>query len=159
MKSHRNRGKITGRRESGSFLALPHRMLESPQYAALTARAVKLLIDIGAQYRGTNNGDLTATWSVMHARGWRSRDTLGRAKRELLSAGFIEKTRDGGLRFPVLYAISWRAVDECGGKLQIPASRMASNLWKQQPQVQDIQNPDTTGVSIRHGRRVEKAAA
>lgn len=151
----KNRGKVTGRRESGSFLALPHRLLESEQYARLSAQAVKLLLDVAAQYRGSNNGDLRATWKFMHGRGWRSRDTLLRAKTELLGAGFIEKTRDGSLRFPALFAITWRSIDECGGKLSIPASHVASSLWRQQP----IQNVDTTGVSTRHDRRANKVAA
>lgn len=159
MTKRRDRAKVTGRRAGGSFLALPHSILGSPEYAALSAQAVKLLVDIAAQYRGANNGDLCATWKTMHKVGWRSRATLAYAKAESLAAGFIEKTRDGGLRFPCLYAITWRATDECGGKLQIPASRVPSHLWRRPLNNLEIQKPDTPGVSTRHAGSVEKAAA
>lgn len=159
MNKNRNRSKITGRRESGTFLALPTNILKSPQYAALSAQAVKLLVDIGAQYRGSNNGDLCATWKVMHGLGWKSRNTLGYAKSELLRAGFIEITRGGGLRFPTLYALTWRSVDECGGKLQVASSHVASNLWKESRVEASIQNADTPGVSIRHAGSVNMEAA
>lgn len=155
----RNRMRHTGRRPGHSFLALPHCILESEHYAALSAQAVKLLLDIGGQYRGSNNGDLVATWKYMHKRGWRSRNTLAYAKAELLAAGFIEKTREGGLRFPVLYAISWLSIDECGGKLEVAATRVASNRWRLPAGELQVQNPDTRGVLTRHAGSAEKAAA
>jgi hypothetical protein len=61
------RRRQTGRRESGSFLAIPHAVLESDAYRTLSAHAVKLLFDLAAQYRGKNNGDLSATWRIMQS--------------------------------------------------------------------------------------------
>lgn len=75
----RTRRKIVGRSDGGGFFALPNAVLESPNYRMLSAQAVKLLCDLGSQFKGANNGDLCATWSLMHARGWKSRDTLGHA--------------------------------------------------------------------------------
>ena len=40
----------------------------------LSPRATKLLIDLLAQYRGYNNGDLCAPLSLMRERGWNSSD-------------------------------------------------------------------------------------
>jgi len=139
-----------GRKETGTFVMLRHDVLNSSAYVRLSAHAIKLLIDIAAQYRGKNNGDLATTWSMMKLRGWRSRDTLGKALRELLDAGFIEQTRQGGMHKPSLYALTWFSIDECGGKLDVPATTTASRRWKNT-------NPNTPCVSIQHGGRVNWA--
>jgi hypothetical protein len=68
------------RRERGGFAALPHCLLESQVFVDLSARAVKLLVDLLAQFKGFNNGDLCMAWSVMKERGWKSRDTLNKAR-------------------------------------------------------------------------------
>ncbi len=132
----RHRLKTTGRRESGRFIAIPLNILQSQQYVALSSSCVKLLIDLFAQFNGRNNGDLCATWTLMEKRGWRSRDTLGRAIKDLLGSGFIMKTRQGekghenGHRKPTLYAVTWLGIDECGGKLDVRPSPVPLNLWK-----------------------------
>lgn len=122
--------KAKGRQTSGFFFAMPHHILESEKYACLSSKAVKLLLDLGGQYRGNNNGDLTVAWKIMERRGWRSRDTLGKALKELLDSGFIIKTRQGGKNRPCLYALTWKGIDECRGKLDIPSSSVPLNLWK-----------------------------
>src|SRR5690349_7962559 len=104
--SSRSRSKAKGRSETGSFFAFPHAVMESPAFRQLSAHAVKLLCNLGEQYRGKNNGDLCAAWKVMQPRGWKSRDTLARAISELLAAGLIEKTRQGGLHCCSLYALT-----------------------------------------------------
>jgi hypothetical protein len=126
----RNRQKSKGRSESGSFCALPHSILGSREYATLSAKAVKCLLDIFSQFRGSNNGDMGANWKEMSKRGWKSRDTLDRALLELIEAGFILKTRQGGRRKCSLYAVTWLAIDECGGKLDVPPTRVAPNMWR-----------------------------
>ena len=126
----RTRFKAKGRRESGSFIALPHNLLDSREYAALSAHARMLLIDLFAQYRGHNNGDYSAAWTLMEPRGWRSRETLGRALAQLLEAGFIVKTKQGGRNIPCLYGVTWKGIDECDGKLDIKANPVPLNTWK-----------------------------
>lgn len=125
-----SRIKQKSRRESGSFCALPHSILESPEYATLSAKAVKCLLDIFGQFRGSNNGDLGANWKEMSKRGWKSRDTLTRALGELTESGFILKTRQGGRRKCSLYAVTWLAINECGGKLDMAPTRVATNTWR-----------------------------
>lgn len=84
----RNRERMKGRRStSGSLSALPHAYFQSEQYARLSARAVKLLVDLSCQYRGKNNGDLTATWSIMRRAGWTSKSQLAKGLAEIESAG------------------------------------------------------------------------
>lgn len=125
------RKKATGRSESGSFLALPHHLLESDNYKKLSPHAIKLLIDMAMQFRGTNNGDLQAVLSLMQKRGWRSSATLFKSLRELEYRGFIEKTRQGGQNRCNLYAITWRPIDECPrADLDTRPTRVASNDWK-----------------------------
>lgn len=124
------------RRIKGRFLALPHNIINSATYRGLSTAAVKLLVDIGEQYNQRNNGDLCAAYSVMQGKGWKSKHTLQKARDELLVAGLIEQTRQGGMNMgPNLYAITWQPVDECRDKSgrrkldQSPTSH-PSNLWK-----------------------------
>ena len=119
-----------GRRSSSPFLALPAEVINSEAFLSLSSHAVRLLIDLGAQYRGHNNGDLCGTWSIMRQRGWRSPGTLERAKKELIEAGFIEQTRWGGRNRCSLYALAWRGIDECDGKLDVDASASPSRKWR-----------------------------
>lgn len=126
----RNREKQRGRKESGTFLRIPTEVLASSNFCALTAKGKALLLDIGVRYNGFNNGDLAAPWSWMNERGWRSKDTLHRALKELLQAGMIEQTRQGGLHGPSLYAFTWHPINECKGKLDMAPTRVASGKWK-----------------------------
>lgn len=128
----RTRLKSKGRRDGGSYIAMPHIILESAEYAALSPQAVKLLIDLFSQFRGVNNGDLSAAWKIMSARGWRSKATLYRALHELIANGWIEMTRRGGIHRCSLYAVTWLAIDECGGKLDVSPTRIASGKWKKE---------------------------
>ena len=129
----RDRAKHKGRKSGGSFLALPHHVLHSSEYAALSPRAVKLLIDVGAQYSGQNNGALCASASILKAKRWTSNDQLSKAKSELITSGFIVCTRVGARtpKLASLYAITWQGIDECPGKnLDVSANPVPSNLWR-----------------------------
>lgn len=112
------------------FIPMPRHILESSEYASLKSYAVKLLIDLYAQYRGGNNGDFSAAWKIMEKRGWRSRDTLGKALKELVQKGFIELTRQGWTHRCSLYAVTWLPIHACDGKLDVSETKTASNKWK-----------------------------
>ena len=91
-----------------AFIAMPYSVLNSGSFISLSAK-VKLLMDLASQYRGDNNGDLAAAWKLMRPRGWKSEDTLNKAKRELVATGLIYEARKG--RCPnvcSLYALTWR---------------------------------------------------
>ena len=115
-KRKRERGRAT----AGRFLSLPHVVLESSSFINLRPRAVKLLLDVAFQYDGRNNGNLTVACSPMKERGWSSKDTLSKAVQDLIEANLIVKTRTGRFMNPgaqcYLYAVTWRAIDECQGK-------------------------------------------
>ena len=131
--SDAKRAKLTGKGAAHSFAALPHYMLDSDEWSALSGHAVKLLVDLFAQFKGANNGDLSAPWSRMHRRGWRSKATLWDAIHELIEAEFIVPTRTGSKNhICALYGVTWKPIDECDGKLQVPAERVASNAWRKQ---------------------------
>ena len=128
--SRRSRERFKSRRNTGWFFRIDVAVLDSPAYCGLSFKSRALLFDLGAQYRGNNNGDLAAPWSWMKGRGWKSKDTLQRALRELLEAGLIEQTRQGGLHCASLYAFTWLGIDECVGKLEVRANLVPSNLWR-----------------------------
>ena len=71
-----------GRQTTKPFIRLPIDLLEHDSFSMLTPRATKLLIDIAAQYKGNNNGDLCAPLSLMKKNGVGIRVTsyLGREK-------------------------------------------------------------------------------
>jgi len=125
------RARVTGRRGNGKFLGIPHHVLESPAYNALDGWSVKLLVDIGKQYTGYNNGDLSAPFSTLKKQGWRSPSTLSKALKRLQEVGLIQSTRQGGKNHCSLYAITWQPVNDCKGKTDIAETRQASNNWKQ----------------------------
>lgn len=129
------RHKLTGRKSSFSFLRLPNFMLESKEWAALSANAVKLLLDMAKLYRGNNNGNLSMAWSRLCNEGWSSENTMRRARIELLAAGFLICTRQPLRKRCGLYAISWEPIDECPGKfLEVKKERVASQLWRNEKQ-------------------------
>jgi hypothetical protein len=117
---------------SPQFVGMYFYVFKTPQYRSLSPYAVKLLLDIYFQYTGFNNGDLSATWKLMKKEGWHSKGTLERAIKELLESGFIQKTRQGGRNQCCLYAITWKNIDECKGKLDVKSTSTPSNLWKQE---------------------------
>ena len=124
------RRRITGRQTTNSFLSLPHHVLNHENFRCLSPRATKLAIDIAAQYRGSNNGDLCAPLSLMKKRGWNSSDQLDKAKKELVGKDVIRVARQGGLNKCNLYALTWFPIDECKGKLDIASTTIAPVDWK-----------------------------
>ncbi|MEM5419629.1 hypothetical protein [Paraburkholderia ferrariae] len=105
------------KRASGRFYALPAVVLQSSKYIGLSAHAKALLMDMLEQYRGDDNGRLICTWAHMHEkRGWKSRDTLDKARAELAAAGFMFETVKG--RRPnkaSWYALTFFAIDPNDG--------------------------------------------
>lgn len=109
----KRKGKPSEKWGGGGFAAVPHRVLDSPKFGKLSPNATKLLMDLVAQYRGRNNGDLCAAMTLLKERGWNSNATLQKARDELLAAGFIVVSEQGGRNKPTLYALTFYAVDEC----------------------------------------------
>lgn len=117
------------RQASGGYMAFPHSVTGHPKFIELSPYGLKLLLDLGHQYRGSNNGDLCMTWSMMKQRRWRSQTTLNKARKELIEAGFIMITRMGGKHQAALYAITWKKIDDCKGKLDVKATTAPPALY------------------------------
>ncbi len=127
----RKRPKHTGRGKGHSFIQLPHYLIQSPQFCALSGTAVKVLLFLAGQYNGKNNGDLSATESMVSTAGVCSRRGVGSVLIGLEEAGFIVKTRTGHRRLCNLYGLTWYPIDQCEGKgLEVGPEHAPSNLWK-----------------------------
>lgn len=128
--SKKSYAKNTGRSETRSYTGIPHQLTDTRKYRSLSGNAKALMWDVASQYRGKNNGDLCLTFSVMKKMGWKSAATVYRAKEDLIKAGFIMVTRQGGRNCPTLYALTWYGIDECNGKLDIKPTQIAPGTWK-----------------------------
>lgn len=116
---------------SGAVFLIPHAVLYSEAYIALSDRAVKLLIDIGQQYNLRNNGALLASWRYMSTkRGWKSADQLSKAKSELLDHSLIVETVKGHRPNKASwYALTWLALDNLDG-LEISAQSFPRGAYR-----------------------------
>lgn len=95
-------------------------MGQSENFRALNPWSRCVLLELMMQYRGNNNGDLSATRTMAKEWGIASDNTLRKALTELEQGGWIIQTRSSifsrhGARC-ALYALSWFAIDECPGK-------------------------------------------
>lgn len=133
----RQRGKAKGVLAGMNFIPVQMEVLGSANFASLSPSAIKLLMALMAQIRpvrgdpAPNNGDLCAALNVLRRYGLRSQHTITAAKDELLSKGWIEITKQGGLGMgPTLYALTFWPIGECKGKLDVRPTRAASNTWR-----------------------------
>ena len=124
-----SRKRFKRRGDTASFVMFQHRMLRDRRFISLSGRACHALLYLAGQFNGKNNGDLGIAWTVARAKGVTSNSNLRAGVNELLDRGFIVLTRQGGRNKCSLYALGWFPIDECGGKLDIPATRVAPNDW------------------------------
>jgi len=125
------RAKIKNRKDAGRFIGIPMALLDSPNYLKLSFKAIKLLLEAGRQYNGFNNGDICLSSSLMRDRGWNSNATLQEALEELVHYGFLMLTRQGGRNKASLYAITWKEINDCKGKLDVQPTRIPPGTWKE----------------------------
>lgn len=116
------------------FAGIPHHIMDCDNYQNIGAWETRLLLELARQYNGSNNGDLSAPWSQLKQRGWKSKGTLNKTIKNLLHWGLIELTRQGGKHQCSLYGLTWQNIDECNGKLEIAPTRTPSNRWKAPPE-------------------------
>lgn len=117
-----------------SYAGIPRIVCDNPDYIGLSGNAAKLLFELARQFKGKNNGDLQAAFSLMQKRGYKSKDTLNKNIKELLAANLIIKTRHGKFINPggvcALYALTWEPIDECQGKnLEVGPTRNAPRVF------------------------------
>jgi hypothetical protein len=136
---NKKRAKLTGKGTLGSYVALPHAVLNSSNFLRMSAHGVKLVLDLYSQYYGHNNGDFSMSWTRMRRRGWRSRETLEAARDEALHYGWIVLTRQGGRNRCSLYAVTWQEIDECKGKLDVRPTKAPLGTWRTEVEPWDRQ--------------------
>jgi hypothetical protein len=117
MANGRNKGnKGDSGRDAGGFIALPWTVLDCPAYARLSMHARALLLEVARQFVRDNNGRLLLSRAYLEPRGWKSVDMLTKAKRELLTGGFIFETVMGHRPNKASwYAVTWRKLDKLPG--------------------------------------------
>lgn len=101
------------KRKSEPFAMLLHRVIYSPQYAALPPQAVRLLNVACCLWNGANNGRIALTLAHVERFGIKSAVTLRVALKALQDAGFIFRTRSHGIdgvgrNTPALYALTFQ---------------------------------------------------
>ncbi len=103
-----------GRGATPRFAGIPHHVLKSDRGKSLTGLEMRLLVHLLLQSNGSNNGNLSPTYSLMKMLGWKSTGSLDRAKRGLEHKGFIIVTRQGHkIRGDcTLVAITWHGIDD-----------------------------------------------
>lgn len=117
--------------DGGSAFVIPVSLLRHANFLRLSPQGCKLLLDLGRQYSGFNNGYLSAALSILKPMGWRSEATIREAVAECLYYRMIEKTRQGGRNKCNLYAVTWRRIcDKPGKPLDVGATLAPSDAWK-----------------------------
>lgn len=114
------------------YITFPNKCLVSDNFASLSPFATKLIFDFAAKCYGYNNGDLNMVWPEMKARGWRSKDTLYKARDEIVEKGWIIQTRQGWNNRCALYGFTFLSIGEFGGrKLDlVKEGTPATNAWQ-----------------------------
>lgn len=118
-------GKAKGRRDGGTYIGIPHSVMDSADFRSLSGSAMIALMALVRQFNGHNNGDYSLTHSM--AKEWRigSKTTLANALGELMKKNLIVRTRDPtrDKQNPhgqcALYGVTWKPIDYCKGKLDI----------------------------------------
>ena len=105
-----------GKQSQHPFLMLEHRVVDSPAFADLRPTSKVLLFLLTRQGNGKNNGHLQATFAWCSKYGIGSTHTLSEAIAELLSHGFIYKTRSHGANKTwARYALTWLPIKQGKG--------------------------------------------
>lgn len=119
-----------------TFSVVRHDMLNSEEYFRLSHRAKSLLLDLIGLYNRKNNGDISAAYSDMKQRGWKSENTLRSAINDLLEARFIIITRQGGRnKICNLYALTFFPINDIRDKnnrlkIAVGETRSPPDYWK-----------------------------
>ena len=95
----------------GRYTALPHSLLDCTAFMGASHMARSLLYELMRQHDGKNNGHFHLSTKWLNSRGWKSTNSVQRAKVELLKRQLILKTREGGLNAGAdKYALTWLGI-------------------------------------------------
>ena len=112
-----------------SFAGIPRMVMLSESFLDIGSSSTLVLLWLAFQYKGNNNGYLSATRNQAKAWGIGGADTLSRAIRELQAHRLITLTQHGRFQNPSgspnLYAITWEPIHEKQNHpLEVAATRL-----------------------------------
>lgn len=114
------------------FISIDHRVVDSPAFAALKPSAQALILFIARQLKKDNNGHLQATFSWCKRYGIGSEHTLRDSIAQLISHGFIYRTRSHGANGAwATYALTWLPITKKDGLFLAGFVPMAYRNWQQ----------------------------
>jgi len=132
---------------SGSYTPLVHAVLDSVALMGASHTARSLLLELMRQHTGGNNGRLHLAQGWLRKRGWKSGDTIQRAKVELLDRGLIVQTKQGGLNVgPCLFALTWLPITNFIG-LELRPSEYHKGAWHFMDKLPPVKNCEGSSVS------------
>ena len=112
------------------YAAIEHRVIDSPAYADLKPSSKVVLLLMARQLTKSNNGHLQATFEWCRRYGIGSEHTLRDAIAELISHGFIYRTKSHGAnRAWATYAVTWLPIPDKGGLFLDSWKQLAWRDW------------------------------
>ena len=126
------RAKTKFRDDRGGHTRLYWSMQDSCAWRALSWADQCLYFAMRRNLKDTNNGNISATLGTLRHLGFTSSATLAKGLRALMTTGFIDKTRQGGVAYGRRVCSLYRFTDEAvyeHPKLDIKAMR-ATNEWR-----------------------------
>lgn len=110
------------------FVAIDHRVIDSPAFADLKPSAQVLIFIIARQSKKDNNGHLQATYSWCKRYGIGSEHTLRDSIAQLIAHGFIYRTRSHGANGAwATYAFTWLPITKKEGLF---LAGYVANAWR-----------------------------
>lgn len=98
--------------KDGQAFVVPVLLLKHENFIRLSPFACKLLLDLGRQFTGSNNGYLHPGLNALKPMGWRSAHTLTSAIKELLHYRILVQTVQGGKNRASYYGFTFRSIRE-----------------------------------------------
>lgn len=125
----RQRGQLPKKTtQNHPYAAIEHRVIDSSAFADLKPSSILLLLLLTRQLTKDNNGHLHAAFSWVRKHGIGSEHTLQAAIAELISHGFIYRTRSHGAnRTWAKYAVTWLPIKQREGLF---ISGFVANAWR-----------------------------
>lgn len=142
-------------RDGERFEALPHKVIDSAGWRAVSPTARALLIDI---IRSAPNGSMVATDKYLRPRGWTSKGTITKCLRELLAAHLLVETRKGRLpNTAALFACTWRKLSSTNSDWDIDAGKFERGGYERPELTPREPNRSRTAVATKAIRAAAKA--
>jgi hypothetical protein len=148
---------------TGSYTPLVHVVLDSVAMKGASHTARSLLLELLRQHTGGNNGHLHLAQGWLRKRGWKSGDTIQRAKRELIERNLIVQTKQGGLNAgPCRFALTWLPIANFVG-LELRPAEYHKGAWHFMDALPPMQKREgssvsRTGASPPHGSAESRAS-